>query len=414
MPAGMRQTTPAIDAAERLADAFDGLPTGVTRWKLAGALRMAARKLGLNASLLALLEHYIDLTYDIDWSPGNEPIICRPLIETAEHLGRSERQVRNMEAALMRLGLLVWRDSGNHHRKGRRDHRSNRLIYGYGPSLAPLGSRAASIIALAQQARSEQAETRRLRLAISALKRRIRSRMLAAEQEGHAMADIAAAFETLPPRNPAATPVESLQAQRDRLAAISETLSDMTGDDDQHDLQREIAGKAEIPAATHHQQAHKKLINEYHNRPPHPIDDPQQHAAERRISHRLVLKAMPSNLAIETKGSSHETIHQMIDRMPDHLMLYDVSNDDWGFACQRIGRVGAAICGIITVDAVEKRQRTTGNPIRAPRAYFRSLVRYHENDTLNYNNSLHRIAREREAPVTNRQQPGHYRQIETG
>ena len=146
-PQGMRRATEALRRAETLAQGWAGLPDGVTRWRLVAALRAAAHRLGLSGAMLRLAELYVDLTYDQDWAADSEPVICRPLVEIAETLGLGERQVRNIERRLAEAGLLAFRDSGNHHRRGRRDRRSGRLVYAYGPSLAPMGVRAAEILA---------------------------------------------------------------------------------------------------------------------------------------------------------------------------------------------------------------------------------------------------------------------------
>ncbi|MFN3616274.1 MAG: helix-turn-helix domain-containing protein, partial [Rubrimonas sp.] len=157
---GGRPTTPALLAADALAAGFAGLPPGMTRWTLMRALRNAAPAMGLAPRALQLLETYIEWTYDADWAPGAEPIVVTPLTETAETLGLSERQVRNIETALMRAGLLTFRDSGNHARRGRRCRRTGRLLQGFGPSLAPLAARAAEIAERAAAARAEVAACR--------------------------------------------------------------------------------------------------------------------------------------------------------------------------------------------------------------------------------------------------------------
>jgi hypothetical protein len=397
---GMRRITPAINAADRQADAFNGLPDGITRWKLAAALRAAARKLDLNASMLALLEYYIDQTYDIDWAPGSEPIVCRPLVEAAEYLGRSERQVRNMETALMQRGLLAWRDSGNHHRKGRRDHRTGRLIYAYGPSLAPLGARATVILDVARQARAERGETRRLRLSISALRRNIRSQISLAADTGLDVTALCHAFAATPARNPAGTSLDALQRQRDALVAISASLTARIEPATGGDRSPEIAGKQEIAAHTHEQHSTKELMNEYQQR--HSGAAPTRTALTpmRGIKPGELLDAAPDDIRLGLTGSDQEKLRDLIDKIPHHLLLYGVVESDWRFACSTLSRLDAAVCGIITIGAVEKSELT----VEKPSAYFRSLVRYRQTNRLNAAKSLSHLAgrRRRRGPVSGR------------
>lgn len=170
---GSRPVCDACRAAETVADAFEGLPQGATRWTVMGLLRQASAHFSLSARELGFLEELVAATYDIDWTPGCEPIVYAPVYELAERLGVTERQIRNIERGLVEKRLLCWRDSGNHARKGRRDA-AGRIVYAYGVSLAPLGARAAEIRLAARQAQQEISERRQARSRIQALRRRAR------------------------------------------------------------------------------------------------------------------------------------------------------------------------------------------------------------------------------------------------
>ncbi|RMF33172.1 MAG: hypothetical protein D6754_17380, partial [Alphaproteobacteria bacterium] len=255
--------------AEEEAAAAGALPEGMSRWQLVACLRGAAPALGLSAGMVALIELYVDLSWPQDWEAGAEPIIPVPLCEIAEALGRSERQIRNLERALAERGLIIWRDSGNRHRRGRRDRRTGHLRWAYGPSLGPLRARAEEIAALAARARAERAEARRLRLAISALRRSLRE---ALEEAGPGAGDLARRFADLPARAPAGTPIAELVRRRAELVALRAALEARqgvrdTGDDGTTgrlsggagdgpaDPARPVTGKAEIsrrqPTDTH-------------------------------------------------------------------------------------------------------------------------------------------------------------------
>jgi hypothetical protein len=170
---GSRPVCDASLAAEAVADRFEGLPTGTTRWGLVALLRQASAQIGLSARELTYLEDLVADTYDVDWTAGSEPVVTTPVYELAERLGVSERQVRNIERALVEKRLLCWRDSGNHTRKGRRDA-AGRIVFAYGVSLAPLAARAEEIRLTAQRAQQEASERRRARHRIQALRRTAR------------------------------------------------------------------------------------------------------------------------------------------------------------------------------------------------------------------------------------------------
>lgn len=224
---GWRRPTAALRAAERVAAQGAGLPPGMGRWQLLALLRGAARPLGLTAPMLALLTLYVEESWDQDWAAGAEPVVPVPMAEIAAALGRSERQVRNIEAALARRGLLCWRDSGNHQRRGRRDPRSGALLWAFGPSLAPLRARAGEIAALAAAMRAERAEARRLRLGLSGHRARIRAELAELDPAAPGVPALAALAAALPRRAPAA--LAALRAAHAEAAALRAALAALAG-----------------------------------------------------------------------------------------------------------------------------------------------------------------------------------------
>lgn len=247
--AGLRPSTAAGRAALCRADAFAGLPEGIGRWRVMAAVRTAAGALDLTPMMLRLLEHYVDLTWDIDWTAGCEPVVHRPLVEIAAALGRTERQIRNVERALAERGLLAWRDSGNHHRHGRRDHRTGRLIQAYGVSLGPMGARARELIALGEAVRRDAEATRRLRIAVSALRRQLRATIEAALTKGIDAPVIASASMTLqrvPTRTQAADDRATLEHRHEILVAAETELTAALARREAAQLRGDAAALAEI------------------------------------------------------------------------------------------------------------------------------------------------------------------------
>lgn len=170
---GSRPVCEACVAAEAVADRFEGLPSGMSRWALVALVRQSAAHFGLSAREMTFIEDLVADTYDVDWTAGSEPVVVTPVYELAERQGVSERQIRNIERALVEKHLLCWRDSGNHVRKGKRD-KTGRIIYAYGVSLAPMGARAAEIREAAIQSQREASERRKARHRIHALRRKVR------------------------------------------------------------------------------------------------------------------------------------------------------------------------------------------------------------------------------------------------
>lgn len=426
-PSGQRRSTPANRWASAIADSWTGLPEGMTRWRVMAALRAAARALDLSSAMLRLLEHYVDLSYDQDWAPDSEPVICRPLAEIAEHMGRSERQVRNIERALVERGLLAFRDSGNHVRRGRRDRRTGRLVYAYGPSLAPLGVRANEIIAKAATARANIAEGRRLRLAISAMRRRLLADLAAAAAVGVGTNDLRIEMEAKPTRLPAAISLDELRRIRADLAGLEDRVSERLGGPCP-DLEPqasavdepEISGQEEIPTPPDTDTFNKNTtsgcsIAKTSRRDP--TAHPDSASAPRpRLNHSKHkqdqrgggqndngVSSVPLAVALSASGEDMErltridgpaTWKSLIEaaRLTAHGLGIDQAL--WGETCARLGRGGAALAVIILErGAMRPLDRITGvTPIRQPAAYLKELLNRAEIGTLHLDRSIRALA----------------------
>lgn len=404
-PTGLGRSSFLARRATTLADGFIGLPDGITRWRLAAALRTAAPRLNLSSTMLRVAELYIDMTHDADWQNGSEPIVCKPLVEIADRLGLSERQVRNIEHGLVERGLLAWRDSANHHRRGRRDHRTGRLIYAYGPSLAPLGRRAEEILQIAAQCRDEIAELRRHRIAIAALRKRVRTELAAAAGEGRDIEDLRKTYETLPTRNPSGTPARSLAEQRQRLLMLTETLrgrldvEGITTKVKPSDKTAKTAAKPEISD----RHSNKTLTN-------HSING---ETAPRIAGVTPNRRPLPGNTRETGNGqtvayslaeaAAHPGIRAFMDEKEDrgwqslteacrlygHLCGIDIAS--WTTACARLGRQRASLCLIIS----NADDLAASKPISNRKDYFRAIARKCEERMINLPQSLQRIARKR-------------------
>lgn len=402
---GLRRSTEAARAATRLADAFRGLPDGVTRWRLAIALRGAATRLGLTAPMLRLLEHYIDLTHDADWETGSEPVVTRPLVEIAEHLGRSERQVRNIERALVDKGLLAWRDSGNHRRQGRRDRRTGRLVFAYGPSLAPLGAQAGMVLSAAEAARAEAAERKTLRLAIAALRRQARADLDAAAARGATVADVIERLAAEPARERAGETLATLALRRERLSAICRTIGTRleTLEEERSRVRAETgvgAGLAEIrrrPSSdtearqyfSTREASETPVARQGSERQPRLKSDPAP------ITLDLAIAAMGEDLEQGVLGNRPRDWRDLIEATRLRALTLGVDQETWGNACAAMGRAEAALCALVLDAAMHRPPGGAAPPVTRPSGYFQALIARAEQGTLRLDLSLRAIARRR-------------------
>lgn len=340
---GSRPVRPTVLANIARANSFNGLPAGMTRWRLAALVRGAARLLDLSPGMLRLLQHYIDQTFDIDWTPGNEPIVCRPLVETATQLGRSERQIRNLEQALANRGLLAWRDSSNHRRWGRRDRHTGRLTEAYGATLAPLAARAEDIEVLAARARAEDKMHHRLRREIAACRRRLRAALAWCTDRHDPM--LTEAQELVSRRLPAKLRLADLEAHHQAMKKTTDDLEllIMTGTPDH---------ACAVPTAE----------AEICNRPlPDSREDDSRYAPTRRNGQT------PAPLMMAMRALSNPTANwqEAIDTCRTDALMRGITTRTWQEACAHLGRRKAALCAAVT---------GARQDIRHEVAYFKAMV----------------------------------------
>jgi replication initiation protein RepC len=409
--AGLRRADTPTRRAFALAESWRGLPQGVTRWRLAAALRAAARPLGLNGGMLRLMEHYIDLSYDQDWAPDSEPIIARPLSEITDAMGLGERQIRNIERALVERGLLAFRDSGNHHRKGRRDRHTGRLVYAYGPSLAPAGARADEIIALADATRRRIAECRRLRIALSALRRRIRAELAAAETSGVDVTDLAAQFHAAPARTPTGASPETLELHRDVFVRIADAISARLENARSIVVEHgDTSGKPEASARHETDTSKNHAINGVSTALNKAKRDASRGMADDppgvRRDHGL--GATPIALAMAAAGPEITAAlnrtdatgwRGLVEAAAEVAPLLGIDRGLWGEACNRLGRNGAALALMIIERGVSRGPLDGAAPVRKPDAYLRAMLDRAESGGLHLDRSVRALAR-RTAPST--------------
>jgi replication initiation protein RepC len=375
----------------------------MTRWTLMRAVRNAAPSLGLTPRALQLLETYIEWTYDADWAPGSEPIVITPLTETAETLGLSERQIRNLEAGLMRAGLLTFRDSGNHARRGRRCRRTGRLLHGFGPSLAPMAARAAEIAERAAAARAEVAACRAVRLGAAGLRRRLRADlMLLAEHDPAAAEALTARAAALPARLPAHAGLEALQAIRDRIRAVA--------DDARAALPQPPRGASEAPALSLHISSRPEMRGRP-NQSEIPRDVPEEpRACAQETLYRKAPAATraPDPAALRAAGSTvfraalphpRPDWPAFTDAARQTATLHGIPVALWAEACDTLGRHEAALAIWLT-DV--KTDPSAPVPIRQPGAYLRGLLQAAREGRLNLPASISAALRRRAEAVAPR------------
>ena len=162
-PTGFRRLTPGLLKADRTAEEFAGLPQGViTPGQLLAAFKAAAPYLGIAPRLVHALDWLFRFTQPQDWQKDSRPIVWPSARMQQEALGLSPTQVKATNRQLIERGLLTMKDSPNGKRYGIRDPKG-RIVEAYGFDLAPLATRHAEFVRLAEAGKEERRAMGRLR-----------------------------------------------------------------------------------------------------------------------------------------------------------------------------------------------------------------------------------------------------------
>ncbi len=145
----MRKQTHERARALALADDFEGLPPNHSRWTLCDDIERARVPLGLDSDSLWLLRFLIRRTSEQDWARGREPVIAWSRFEIMAESGWSEDKLARVENRLCNSGLIAFRDAPNCKRAAYRQADGVMPVRATGISLAPAGTRALEIAAMA-------------------------------------------------------------------------------------------------------------------------------------------------------------------------------------------------------------------------------------------------------------------------
>lgn len=162
-PTGFRRWSPGLLKTDRVAEAFAGLPAGVTRaGQMLAALKEAAPQLGLSPRLVHAVDWLFRFTQPQDWEKDSRPIVWPSARMQQEALGISPTQAKAINRCLIEFGLVSMKDSPNGKRYGKRDTHG-RIIEAYGFDLSPVALRYTEFCRLAEAGRVERAILGRLR-----------------------------------------------------------------------------------------------------------------------------------------------------------------------------------------------------------------------------------------------------------
>ncbi len=394
---GGRIATDRYWDSQQLCQEFLGLDQETSRFDLLLLAKKVGKDAGFTPRMIQLLEYYVVVfTRDCDWEEGSRPIVFQSLSRTAMDLGVSERQIQQLEKRLFEAGAITWQDSGNHKRYGSRDPKSGRIQFAYGVDLTPLAYLQSELEDKLHQKQLYAQAWQATKREISALRRQIRSLLLAWQQEEGSCGSRLTCFEQRY-QEIAVQLRTSIQLADLRLLLrqhqsltndIQSVLRVGTGHRKEQDATSSPVAQS-TPIATCRSDktcTHNKYtnpINESKSSEPAKCysapeatrskeSEPKSSAGLQHISLRQVLhcatERFRDQLPSEARSVNWNDVVEAAYVLLPHL---HISQRSWAEACQILGREGAAISVLLTDCATQR----SANRVSQPGAYFVGMIK---------------------------------------
>jgi len=413
---GGRLSSPKFRASLTSAEEFCGLEDDVNRFHALKLIKKVGKELGFTSELVEMLEYYLIRTNEVDWTEGHQPICYQAVITTAQDLGISERQVRNRENALNRLGALTWEDSGNFKRYGVRDRETGEIKYAFGVDLSPL----ASLIPALEQALEEKEAYKELwnehKRKITAYRARIRT-LLAEAALYKEMSDTVQAvqqgYDSISYSIRTYHSLERLKALTEDhkllLKELLDALEMVATSVDKQEITQDISPTDESDC----RHIHSTTFNQSNKLD---TSSPSAISFQESVAESTEPKEAESGEGGKTEteqknkdyGMGHISWKMMVnscsERFKDHIPLHNralswadlveaanallptlgINRTAWWDACDVLGREGAAICIMI----IDQKAQDPQNPVRNPGGYLRKMVFRAKTGDLNLQGSV--------------------------
>ncbi|MDH5723771.1 MAG: plasmid replication protein RepC [Alphaproteobacteria bacterium] len=413
---GGRLGSPKFRASLTSAKEFCGLEENIDRFYALKLIKKVGKELGFASELVEMLEYYLIRTNEVDWTEGHQPICYQAVITTAQDLGISERQVRNRENALNRLGALTWEDSGNFKRYGVRDRETGEIKYAFGVDLSPL----ASLIPALEQALEEKEAYKELwndrKRKITAYRARIRSLLAEASLYPEMFDTVETVQQGYEAISYSIRSYHSLERLKDLiedhkllLEGLSDALEMVASSVDKQEITQNISATDAIDCRHIHSTTPSKSDKSDTSSPtaisfqesvadcpePKEVDssEGEKSAAEKKgkdygmehISWKMMLNScserFKDHIPIHNRALSWTDLVEAANAL---LPTLGINRTAWWDACDVLGREGAAICIMI----IDQKAQDPENPVRNPGGYLRKMVSRAKTGDLNLQGSV--------------------------
>jgi hypothetical protein len=395
---GGRISSPELRHAQQLCADFAGLEATTNRYDLLLLVKRAGKAAGFSSRMIQLLDYYMAFTRDADWEEGARPIVYQSQSKTALDLGVSERQIQRLEQSLFEAGALTWNDSGNHRRYGQRCPKTGRILYAYGVDLTPLAYLKTKLETKLQEKGLYDRAWLETKRQISWHRRQICA-VMAEGEEGARVADrlqeAAASYAAL------AVSIRtymSLEDLRSLLARHQELYRQILAHVETEKTDK--ASSRDDTNVAHYNFTNQESFNELNTgrRPAscfqESVVEPAPTKSAAKDSRTQAGQETSQGDLMLATGLQHITIKHALnatsERFRAHIPMEQrpmnwndlieaayrlkpelhISQKSWGDGCHALGRIGAAICLLLTDQAMQRE----ADPVRKPGAYFRAMI----------------------------------------
>ena len=420
---GGRCSSPKFRESMQIAENFEGLPEGRTKFDLLKLVKRAGREVGFTDRMIQLLEYYLLFTQDRDWTEGQRPIVYQSLYKTALDFGVGERQIQKLEQSLFEVGAITWNDSGNHKRYGARDQDTGEIMFAFGVDLSPLAALYEVLEQKFHEKKLRDAAWMEQKRQISWYRAQIRALIAECAEREISSKDLLEGYYTL--YEDIAIPIRTymplerlLEISREHInlyekveMALSQAdkvqmLKESTSRDDQKD--------AHI-YSTNQNQSDK---SDYSNRSGNSLqkgvaafsDDNGQDCEEGKDDKNARKTDISANLnnitwkqvlnACSDRFKENIPIHNrpldwsdLIEAANSLLPELGIHKSAWWEACRVLGRHGAAICVMV----IDQKAQSSENSVRNPGGYLREMTARAEKGELNLQGSVFGLLKRGEA-----------------
>jgi hypothetical protein len=415
--AGGRISTPALRRSIELSESFTGLEETVKRYDLLLLVKRVGKGAGFTPRMIELLDYYMAFTRDTDWEKGSRPIVYQSLSKTSLDLGVSERQIQKLEKQLFEAGALTWKDSGNHRRYGQRDPQSGKIIYAYGVDLTPLAFLRPVLEEYYHEKQLYDQAWLQTKRDISALRRQIKACMAALMEQGHKIQDYEVRYNGMNGQIRTHIDLEMLRELYDKHRELFDTLQKAA---EQAQKSRERVDNESKETKNSSPKSEERLIHYKVTTQKQPINqntdvlDSSESENCTSLPKGVVAICEDKSLPPEREegrvasGSEHVSLKQALSLTSEPLRSYipvtgkalswadlieaayrrrknlGISQKSWSYACNLVGRTGAALCVILT----EKGRERKKDPVKYPAAYFNGMLEKAKHNELHIHASV--------------------------